>query len=295
MATRNPIPGEAAPDDVRSLVRSSTPGAGDEIHQTLERPNWAPWLRFSSEQFEEQGRRFADGQFFLRDVTLRPAACLTTNRIQWVHDETAIPNWDGVCGPHWTFDGTYQADGNALVFLSMAVRPDLHGHRVPGALIAWAREYAAAEGIRYLLCPLRPSEYGVYKLAHPDPGFEDYTRLTRHDGRPIDRWMRTGCHEGLEPLGVDRRAMVVPASYEEFLEYQTEHHPELWRLEEDQSMLADRVRDHEPLRELPTVDEVWECGETGTWYVARDLSKAVYIESNLLCLLPTVWPPPVLG
>ena len=270
------------------LVRAEAAGAGEEIHAVLEVPNWAPWLRFSAEQFEAHSKRFSAGQFFLRDGTGRPAACLTTNRVQWHARIGNLLSWDGVCGGGWDFEETYVANGNAIVFLSIAVRPDLHGTRLPSVLMHLAREYAHTAGLEFLLWSLRPSEYGLYKLAHPDPGFSAYSGLTRVDGRPLDRWMRTGSHEGMSPIGVDKRAMVVPVHYDEFVEFESLYHPELWRLEDPRAAVA-RISDHEPQRNLVAVDEVWECGEAGTWYVSRDEHKAVYIESNLLCSIPKDW------
>ena len=80
---------------------------------------------------------------------------------------------------------------------------------------------------------------------------------------------------------VDHRAIKIVISYAQFYKYRCDYYPELWFRVEPGFPLEQAFHNHFPNRELNRVDEIWECGETGTWYIDKGSDRAVYIETNL--------------
>jgi hypothetical protein len=262
-------------------------GRGAEIFDVLEVPNWAPWLRFSAEELDAQADVFPTGQILVCDQTSRPLASLSTNRIEWDGVIGHLPTWDHVAGETRTYRDTYAPDGNAIVLMSANVRRDARKMRLTDLLIDEVKRRAAAEGIEHILSDFRPSEYGAYKLERGNTGFAAYCALARQDGLPMDGWLRSLTRNGMQPLGVDSRAMVVRTTVEEFSRYRATYHLDRWYQLTDPNVISIRVSEHAPHLDLDDVEEKWECSETGTWYVDRSGGRALYVESNLWGRLPT--------
>jgi hypothetical protein len=267
-------------------IQSPSAGRGAEIFDVLEVPGWAPWLRFSPQQLDAQAEVFPAGQILLCDDDSRPIASLSTNRIDWDGQVEHLPTWDDVAGRSRTYRETHDPRGNAMVLMSVSVRPDQRGSRLPQELIDRARAVAVGNGIEHLLSDFRPSGYGRHKARHGGVGFAEYCSLTRPDGLPVDDWLRSLVRIGMEPLRVDRRAMVLETTVRDLRRFRRIYEPGKWYEVREPRRLDALIDEHAPHNELERVETVWECGETGTWYVDISAARALYIESNLWGQLP---------
>jgi len=263
------------------VLRGQTAGRGVDIHDGLEAPNWAPWLRFTPDQFEAHASLFPEGQVLIVDESDAPIAILSTSRFMWDGEVSSLPTWSEIAGGTLTFEDLFSEDGNALALMSVSIRPDVQGNGFAEMLIRAATDYAASSRITYVMSDFRPSQYGAYKARHPDAGFEHYCNLKREDGLPADAWLRALARLGMQPIRVDDRAMVVRTSASAFDGYRLTWEIDSWEQVMDAGLVALLSSRHRPELSLAAVQETWECGETGTWYVDRDANKAAYIESNL--------------
>lgn len=252
-----------------------------EIYAELEAPNWAPWLRFDIDTLTRHQAVFPGGQFVLEGEDDSPIASLSTNRISWDGSPEDLSTWDDVAGADCSYEDTFDPEGNTLVFMSMSVHKDHKGEHLPDRLIQRTRLYAAEQGIERIIGDFRPSGFGQYKKETHDFDFEHYVTATRADGKLKDPWLRAMTYRGWEALKVDPRSMVVEATEDEFEAFRTGHNPDSWWQVQDDATKEQLTAWHQPAQELEQVDEVWECEETGTWYVDRQAQKAVYIESNV--------------
>jgi len=256
------------------------------LFQDLEKPNWAPWLRFGPATLSRQEEIFPEGQIILHDAIGNPTAMLSANRIDWDGNPDNLPTWDGVAGQTYTYEDTFAPNGNTFVLMSMGVRENDKGNGQSNLILRAAKNYALSEGIEHITGDFRPSDFGKYKREFGNFNFNEYVMLQREDGQPYDGWIRNVTRQGMEILRTDPRAMVIEASISELEDYYLEHKPEQWWKVEDPVQIQYLLKWHQPHENLENVDEVWECGETGTWYIDRQNDKAIYIESNLWGELP---------
>lgn len=276
--TSDPLPPE--------LHFENSAGRGQAIYDALEAPNWAPWLRFSALAFDGQAQTFPEGQLLLVDGELQPIASLSTNRIKWDGDPRILPTWTQMAGEDMSYGDTYQADGNVLVLMSVNIRHDAQGLGLTDQLVSKAKEVANSLGIEHVMSDFRPSGYGAYKAEVGDPGFATYCELVRGDGMPVDPWLRSLAHRGMTPIRPDFRASIIPVAIQQFVGFKKYYKPESWYALTDPNLIKAKIAEHNPQTEIGHVNEVWECRETGTWYVNRNSGQAVYIEGNLWGELP---------
>lgn len=256
------------------------------IHSNLEVPNWAPWLAFSLENLVDHSMVYPEGQFDISDEVGVPIGVLSANRINWSGDADELPHWDDVAGEGVSYRDTYQHYGNALSFMSMSVDPNTKGQRVSSRLVDQAIEYAKHDGIEHIIGDFRPSDFGSYKRDTQRFDFGEYSKLQRADGQLYDGWLRAISRRGMVPLKVDHRAMVANASRTEFEGYMESYRPEDWWQVDDPEVIDYLLDWYEISLDLDNVDEVWECGEAGTWFVDNNAGEAVYVESNLWGEIP---------
>jgi hypothetical protein len=268
---------------------------------SLESSTWAPWLTFNHAQLARHREVYPAGQFEIRDHDQTLQGILSTNRVNWNGDIKELKTWDDLAGPDLTYEDTYLPDGNTLALMSISIDPNTKGKGLYKRLIRQAQDFSRTNNLEHLIGDFRPSGFGAYKRNTGNFDFDDYCKTTRadnyphhilkrdkakNDNLPQDPWLRAVKKIGMNELISDARAMVVPTSIEEFESYLNNYKPENWwnvTSAEDIKYLLDW---HQPNLDLDRVEEVWECGETGTWYVDRINSKAVYIESNLWGELP---------
>lgn len=232
------------------------------VYQNLEVPNWAAWLAASTETLAGRAEVFPKGQLIIKSSDGEPLASLSMNLISWNGQNEDLPSWDEVAGEPTTYVNTYDPKGNALVLMSMNVSPEHQGSGYARMLVEKAKSLAQELGVDYLIGSFRPNEYGRYKLANLGKtiSFEEYCNMQREDGWPVDSWLRNLKRNGMQPLKVDHRAMVVKVSVDEFSSYQQLYKPELW---------------------VEVLPNVWECGEVGSWKVDEKTGIVTYEESNL--------------
>ncbi len=152
---------------------------------------------------------------------------------------------------------------NAICLLAMAVDPAARGQGLPGLLMQRAKDAAAHLGYRYVISPFRPTAYGAYKaergLAHSRDLFAEYCAATRPDGKPLDPWLRRTVALGARLVRPVDRSFVIHGTLERFDALRETYRPDDWY--------------------SPATD-VWECGETCTWYVDRARNSAMSVEPN---------------
>lgn len=247
------------------------------VHEQLEVPIWAPWLRFSLEDMREYDRAFPAGQIVQLGEGDRPDGALTSIRIDWTGDPGDLGTWDQVSGKEAGVQAALRPEGNTMVLLSVSIRPEGRGRGVAAQLVDRARQVARSEGIDHVISPFRPSGFGTHKAAGGNVDFSAYCGARRADGLLADPWLRILTRLGMRPLRIVDRAMVVALTVAELNELRRTHHPEAWTpLDEARAatLLADRGSSAADV-------EVWECGETGSWFVDRSAGVAMYEESNL--------------
>lgn len=257
------------------------------IYNELEIHNWAPWLRFSPEDFAEHRQVFPDGQITLHDNEGKPTVALETVRINWSGKVEDLTTWDDVAGKQNGFSSIFQPYGNTIALLSMSVRPDVKKSGLASSAINILVEKFQDSEIEYIIGDFRPSDFGKYKKQSGDLNFAEYINSRREDGKKVDSWLRAVEKTGGSILKPDPRAMVVETTLDDLAIFYSEHGPEKWRMIDTQSNEAKQlIAWHQPEINLGKVDEIWECEETGSWYLDRDDNKAVYIESNVWGKLP---------
>lgn len=245
-------------------IRPYTPEEASFIYQELEVPNWAPWLRASSETLAKRAEAFPEGQLAVWTPEGRPVASLSLSRFDYNEDPNSLPTWDELMGDPPTGEKTFIPEGNAVGMMSINVHPEYRGARLTEKLIEKVRQKAKDLGVKYIMGSFRPSQFGEYARENPYASFNTYAHLKRPDDNlPHDAWLRALARNGMRMLRIDDAAMVVPdVPREEFDEYRRTYNPEKWK------------------QISPTV---WRCGETGIWLVGE--KSATYAESNVWGIL----------
>lgn len=257
-----------------------------KIYEGLEKPNWAPWLRFDESEIAEHRIVFPEGQITFYDDAGNPSASLDTVRVNWDGNTENLTTWDDVAGTESSYSESHIANGNTIALLSMSIREDKKGEKLATRVIRELRSRFSGSDVEHIIGDFRPSGFGAYKSETGKLNFGEYVSELRDDGLPVDPWLRALTRLGVNISKIDKKAMVVEASMQEFTEYQQTYEPEKWWQVQDHNDVEELIEWHNPMEQLENVDEVWECGETGSWYIDRENDRAVYIESNIWGEIP---------
>ncbi len=156
-----------------------------------------------------------------------------------------------------------QAGANAVFLIAISVDPEYRKHKLPTLLIGSARQAAQRLGFDYVAAPFRPNGYGAYKaerkLAHSDALFADYCAMSTAEGLPVDPWLRNVVRHGARLLKPVSRSLCVKGSLAKFDRLRESFRPDHW---------------------YSPAPDVWECGETCTWYVDPARHLVMSVESN---------------
>jgi GNAT superfamily N-acetyltransferase len=198
--------------------------------------------------------------------------------VNWDGRATSLPTWDALAAPGNTFADRFVPHGNTLVTISMSVEPDARGEGCAAELLRQAKRLAEDSDLTWVAGDYRPSAYAEAKKA--GALFGEYSRARRADGCLVDPWLRAIERAGFEFVRVDSRAMVCHATVQQVDEWRQSYRSPEWYLVADDSLIASLMAEHRPQQEGVEPTEIWECGETGSWYVDRASGHAVYVESN---------------
>lgn len=153
---------------------------------------------------------------------------------------------------------------NCIVLIGMTIDPAYQGMKLPSLLFSTLKEAARRLRMKHIVGPFRPNAYGQYKAERRAPHsnilFEEYCTGLNHHGLPQDPWMRTVFRQGAEFRRIEPRSFRVVRPMASFEEFRRKFKSESWY--------------------SPTPD-VWECGETPTWYVDRCKGQVVSVEPNI--------------
>jgi hypothetical protein len=154
-------------------------------------------------------------------------------------------------------------DTNTLFLLAMTIHPDFHRFRLPSLMFEAAKASARKLSYDYLAAPFRPSGYGSYKAerraTHSLALFSEYCQLKNEQGLPLDPWLRNVVRQGATLLRLEPRSFSVAGSLEKFEAFRRSHRPDAW---------------------YSPSPNVWECGETCTWYVDPARRSVLAVEPN---------------
>jgi len=235
------------------------------IFEILEKPNWAPWLAASEDSIKGRSIIFPQGQLMLKSKEGLPIASLSTNRVEWNGDMVTLQSWDDYAGDPTTFENTFCTKGNTQILMSMNVHPEYQGLGLARILMDAVKTRAKELGILFLVGSFRPNQFGEFKSINDNwkVDFETYSKMLRPDGLPIDSWLRNLIRNGMKALIVDKKAMTVETSIEEFTKYQSVYNIGKWK---------------------EVTPNTWECREVGQWTIKGN--TAIYQECNLWGKIP---------
>lgn len=243
-------------------VRPYEPQEAGLIYETLEKPNWAPWLAASSETLAKRAEVFPEGQIALWGADGLPVASLSLNRFYWDGDIDALPTWDELAGDPPTYEKTYNPRGNSVGMMSINVRPDIQGGGLTQSIIDSTRQLTERIGVENVMGSFRPSQFGQFAKDDPELTMKKYLEMRDHQGLPVDKWIRALHRNGMRMLRIDDGAMIVDdVPREQVEEWRRTYKPDSWT----------------------SKGHIWRTGETGFWYVGP--KKAMYAESNVWGIL----------
>jgi len=152
---------------------------------------------------------------------------------------------------------------NAIFLIAIAVDPDFRGQNLPRHLVDAAKQAARRLGYDYVAAPFRPTAYGAYKAArgaaHSDALFLEYCAQRTPEGLPLDPWLRAVVRLGARLVKPMTHSLTLKGPLARFERLRTSFRPADW---------------------YTPAPDVWECGETCTWYVDRLRRLAVSVEPN---------------
>jgi GNAT superfamily N-acetyltransferase len=153
---------------------------------------------------------------------------------------------------------------NAIVLVGMAIDPAFQGMQLPAMFFDAAKRSARSLGLRHIIAPFRPSGYGQYKAlrngTHSAELFKEYCLLRTLEGWPMDAWLRVVARHGAEFLRAELRSYRIERPLARFEQLRQSFKPGSWYSPEP---------------------DVWECGETPTWYVDRARGTVTSVEPSL--------------
>jgi GNAT superfamily N-acetyltransferase len=237
---------------------------------------------------------FPDFYLELRDADEKPVGYLHTAPGFWSGDIESLPNFDHVvktlnlrqrerlaAGLKYTLWHEWlgrperfeqfarplrarrQSQANAVLLLAMMVDPERRRHKLPTLLLNAAKDSARRLGYPYVMAPFRPSHYGDFKMerraAHSEALFREYYAAQTAEGLPLDPWLRNVVRQGATLVKPEMRSVSFTRSIDTFNDFRQKHRPNDWY--------------------SPATD-VWECGETCTWYIDRVQQTVTSWEPN---------------
>jgi len=156
-----------------------------------------------------------------------------------------------------------QDNANAVFLLVVAVDPGYRGRRLPARLIDGAKDAARRLNYDYVAGPFRPNGYGRYKaernVGHSTALFEEYCAALDDRGLPLDPWFRAVVRNGAKLVKPLDRSLTIGGSLEKFERLKRSFKPDDW---------------------YSPAPDVWECGETSTWYIDRSRQSVLSVEPN---------------
>ncbi|MEY2688474.1 MAG: hypothetical protein RL375_2672 [Pseudomonadota bacterium] len=152
---------------------------------------------------------------------------------------------------------------NSVFLIAILVAPERRGQGLPQYLIERAKDAARTLGYDYVVAPFRPTAYGSFKASrraqHTDELFADYCTGKTAQGLPQDPWLRAVVRLGAHLYLPVAHSFSVRGSMARFEHLRTHFRPHDW---------------------YSPAPDVWECGETCTWYVDPARHLVMSVESN---------------
>lgn len=180
----------------------------------------ASWPEFmlndpvAGEHWHELFDRFSDYQFALLDTeTDRMAAMGNSLPFYWDQPLEALPEggWDWVLVKA-VEDHKQGIRPNIQSAIQINIHPDYRSQGLSSRMVLAMRAIGKAQGFKYLVAPVRPTEKSKYPLISID----DYIRWMNHESLPFDAWLRVHARLGARILKPCHEAMTIPGTRAEW-------------------------------------------------------------------------------
>lgn len=180
----------------------------------------ASWPEFmlndpiAGEHWHELFDRFNDYQFALLDAeTDRMAAMGNSLPLYWDQPLEELPEggWDWVLVKA-VEDHKQGAQPNIQSAIQINIHPDYRSQGLSARMVLAMRTLGQAQGFKYLIAPVRPTEKSKYPLISID----DYILWTNHEGLPYDAWLRVHARLGARIIKPCHEAMTIPGTCAEW-------------------------------------------------------------------------------
>ena len=153
---------------------------------------------------------------------------------------------------------------NSIVLVAMTIDPEFQGMRLPTMFFDAVKRAARGLGLTHIIAPFRPVSYGQYKAiqqtTHSAELFNEYCALRDAQDLPVDPCLRAAARNGAEFLRPEPRSFTIERPLDKFERLRHTFNREQW---------------------YSPQPDIWECGETPTWYVDRARSVVTSVEPNL--------------
>lgn len=153
---------------------------------------------------------------------------------------------------------------NSIVMVGIAIDREYSRMPMPSLFFDAVKRSARSLGLRHIIAPFRPAGYGQFKAlknaTHSADLFKEYCAMRGLDGLAADPWLRSVARHGVEFLRAEPRSYRIERALVSFERLRHTFKPDSWYSPEP---------------------DVWECGETPTWYVDRARGTVTSVEPNL--------------
>ena len=180
----------------------------------------ASWPEFmlndpiAGEHWHELFDRFNEYQFALFDTeTKRMAAMGNSLPFFWDQPLEALPEggWDWVLMKA-VEDHKQGIKPNIQSAIQINIHPDYRSQGLSSKMVHAMRGIGQAQGFKYLVAPVRPTEKSKYPLISID----DYIKWTNSENLPFDAWLRVHARLGARILKPCHEAMTIQGTRAEW-------------------------------------------------------------------------------
>lgn len=173
---------------------------------SLEKETWPEEIQAPLEKFKSRAEVFPEG-FLLISLPKKGLVGVSTSEIIKYDPQDSPISWEEITD-NGLIKSTHNPDGNALYLVSVGASPKTSGMGVGTRLVKEQIELAKKLWLSYVVLGARIPAYAAYHKSHPDVLVDDYLKLKREDGQPLDPEIRFYTRCGLDVAKIVTNYMI---------------------------------------------------------------------------------------